>query len=64
MIDDNIDIVLRENDSRLDLETFVVFDFETTGFNATSGDSIIEVGAVKICNGEIIDTFKNLLIGP
>ena len=61
MIDDNIDIVLRENDSRLELETFVVFDFETTGFNATSGDSIIEVGAVKICNGEIIDTFQELI---
>ena len=56
-------ILCLENDSRLDLETFVVFDFETTGFNATSGDSI-EVGAVKICNGEIVDTSKNLLIGP
>lgn len=63
MIDDNLDIVIRENDSRLDEATFVVFDFETTGFNATSGDSIIEVGAVKICNGEIIDTF-NYLVDP
>ena len=32
-----------------------VFDFETTGFNAGGIDSIIEIGAVKICNGEIID---------
>ncbi|HHT38536.1 MAG TPA: PolC-type DNA polymerase III [Mollicutes bacterium] len=61
MIDDNIDIVLRETDARLDEETFVVFDFETTGFNATSGDSIIEVGAVKICNGEIIDAFQEFV---
>jgi DNA polymerase-3 subunit alpha (Gram-positive type) len=61
MIDDNVDIVLRESDLRLDEATFVVFDFETTGFNATSGDSIIEVGAVKIRNGEIIDSFDELI---
>ncbi len=61
MIDDNIDIVIRENDEALDKATFVIFDFETTGFNATSGDSIIEVGAVKMCNGEVLDTFQALI---
>ena len=61
MIDDDIDLVVRPNDSNLLDNTYVVFDFETTGFNAGSGDSIIEVGAVKIHNGEIIETFDRLI---
>ncbi len=61
MIEDKIDIVLRETDDYLKDTTYVVFDFETTGFNATSGDSIIEVGAVKLLNGEIIDRFQELI---
>ncbi|MDD3048624.1 MAG: PolC-type DNA polymerase III [Bacilli bacterium] len=61
MIDDNIDIVIRPNKETLIDATYVVFDFETTGFNATSGDSIIEVGAVKMKNGEILETFSELI---
>ncbi len=61
LIDDNVDMVFRENNSTLLDTTFVVFDFETTGFNAGGADSIIEVGAVKICNGEIIDRFDELI---
>ncbi len=61
MIDDDLDLVLREDESNLLDNTYVVFDFETTGFNAGGGDSIIEVGAVKIKNGEIIDTFDRLI---
>lgn len=61
MIDDDIDLVIRPNDSKLLDNTYVVFDFETTGFNAGGGDSIIEVGAVKIKNGEIIDTYDKLI---
>ncbi|MFV0275469.1 MAG: PolC-type DNA polymerase III [Bacilli bacterium] len=41
--------------------TFVVFDTETTGFNATGGDQMIEIGAVKLKNGEIIDEFSKLI---
>lgn len=44
-------------------ETFVVFDLETTGLYADRGDSIIEIGAVKICKGEIIDSF-DCLVNP
>ena len=35
----------------------VVFDFETTGLNVGSGDKIIEIGAVKIKNGQIKEKF-------
>lgn len=61
MVDDTVDIVLRPSDLPFSDTTFVVFDFETTGFNATAGDSIIEIGAVKLCNGEIIDTYQKLV---
>ena len=57
MIDDDLDLIFREDDSDLLENTYVVFDFETTGFNAGGGDQIIEVGAVKIKNGEISETF-------
>lgn len=61
MVDDSIDVINRERDLSLLDETYVVFDFETTGFNARSGDSIIEVGAVKMCNGDILETFCELI---
>ncbi len=61
MVDDDIDIVVRPNESKLLENTYVVFDFETTGLNAGGKDSIIEVGAVKIFNGEIIDRFSKLI---
>ena len=61
MIDDTIRIVVRPNDTKLLENTYVVFDLETTGFNAGGGDSIIEIGAVKIYNGEIIDRFDELI---
>jgi DNA polymerase-3 subunit alpha (Gram-positive type) len=42
--------------------TFVVFDTETTGFSPTT-DRIVEVGAVKFRNGEVIEE-KSWLINP
>ena len=42
-------------------ETYVVFDLETTGLYPNSGDSIIEIGAVKLKNGEIIDRYDELI---
>ena len=64
LVDDNIEIVKRSNDSTLLDNTYVVFDLETTGFNAAGGDSIIEIGAVKLKNGEIIEKFDRLIKPP
>lgn len=61
MIDDDVDIVIRPTDKVMLDETFVVFDFETTGFNAGGADSIIEIGAVKIKNGEILEKYDELI---
>lgn len=61
LIDDTVNIVLRPNDKNMLEQTYVVFDFETTGFNAGGTDSIIEIGAVKICNGVILEKYDELI---
>lgn len=61
LIDDTVKIVLRPTDKDLMSTTYVVFDLETTGFNAGGLDSIIEIGAVKILDGEIVDTYDQLV---
>jgi len=58
-VDDGEPIAILDNDSTLD-ESFVVFDLETTGFSSEN-NKIIEIGAVKIKNGEIIDRFSELV---
>lgn len=46
------------NSKHQDIDTeYCVFDIETTGFNFRT-DKITEIGAIKIKNGEIIDTFE------
>lgn len=46
-----------------DFDTFVAFDVETTGFS-TKIDSIIEIGAIRVVNGKIVEsaefTFQEL----
>lgn len=61
MVDDTIRIVVRPNDKKLLDTAYVVFDLETTGFNAGGGDSTIEIGAVKLFNGEVIDRYDQLI---
>ncbi len=61
MIDDSVNIVLRPNKEVMLDQTYVVFDFETTGFNAGGADSIIEIGAVKIKDGAIIERYDELI---
>ena len=48
-------------DLKLTEETYVVFDLETTGLYPNSGDTITEIGAVKIKNGKIIDRYDELI---
>ena len=61
LVDDTVNIVVRTCDKPLMESTYVVFDTETTGFNAAGGDQMIEIGAVKICEGNIIDRFDELI---
>lgn len=41
-------------------DSFVVFDFETTGFSALH-NKIIEIGATKIVSGKIVDQFSSFV---
>ena len=61
VVDDTVNIVVRSDDRCFDGTTFVVFDTETTGFNAGGNDQMIEIGAVKIKDGNIIDRFDELI---
>ncbi len=61
LVDDTVNIVVRPSDLELKDSTYVVFDTETTGFNAGGGDQMIEIGAVKICEGNIVDRFDELI---
>src|SRR5206468_94566 len=40
--------------------TFVVVDLETTG-GAAATDAITEIGAVKVCGGEVLGEFQTLV---
>ncbi|NKB38739.1 MAG: 3'-5' exonuclease [Gammaproteobacteria bacterium] len=41
--------------------TVIVLDFETTGLSPDHGDRAIEIGAVRIVDGEIKDRFQQLM---
>lgn len=61
LVDDTVNIVIRGDNRPLMESTYVVFDTETTGFNAGGIDQMIEIGAVKIKEGNIIDRFDELI---
>ena len=61
MSDDNLDIVISPNDSDINDATYVIFDTETTGFNPGLHDTMIEIGAVKMQHGVVLDTFNELI---
>lgn len=58
-VDDLVSAVVGTADMSFDGE-FVCFDLETTGFSAKK-DRITEIGAVKIVNGVITDTFSTFV---
>ncbi|SEG68640.1 3'-5' exonuclease [Vibrio hangzhouensis] len=39
----------------------VVLDFETTGLSPTQGDRAIEIGAVRLEDGAVVDRFQSLM---
>ena len=57
---DNLFDVSEEDNDYLKSNKFVVFDLETTGLFFTQHE-IIEIGAVKIENGKITETFSTLI---
>ncbi|MBQ4031727.1 MAG: PHP domain-containing protein, partial [Bacilli bacterium] len=56
-----LNVCFNPNKEKIEGNTFVVFDTETTGFNAGLGDSMIEIGGVKVHNGEVVDRFDELI---
>ncbi|HHW80065.1 MAG TPA: PolC-type DNA polymerase III [Acholeplasmataceae bacterium] len=62
VVDPNEFVVISKHESNNNLldETYVVFDLETTGLSQTH-DFIIEIGAVKVRRGEVIDRFHSLV---
>ena len=54
LVDDGVPIAYNPRHRQLDEETYVVFDVETTGLSAIY-NTIIQLAAVKIKDGEIID---------
>jgi DNA polymerase-3 subunit alpha (Gram-positive type) len=58
LVDDGVPIAYNEARRLLAEDTFVVFDFETTGLSAVY-NTIIELAAVKMKEGEIIDRFES-----
>ncbi|MBE6788648.1 MAG: PolC-type DNA polymerase III [Ruminococcaceae bacterium] len=61
LVDEKIDCILGDADVSLD-DTMIVFDLETTGINAAH-NRIIEIGAVKIRDGGVAETF-NIFVNP
>ena len=59
LVDDVLEAVANEKGQSLS-DAFVVFDIETTGFGAET-DRIIEIGAVKVVNGEITDKYSTFI---
>lgn len=55
-MDDLVESVSGKSEEPLD-GTFICFDIETTGLSANR-DKITEIGAVKVVNGQITDTFS------
>ncbi|WP_316568521.1 PolC-type DNA polymerase III [Neobacillus sp. YIM B06451] len=58
LVDDGVPIAYNDAHRPLTEATYVVFDVETTGLSAFY-DTIIELAAVKIRDGEIIDRFES-----
>ena len=59
LVDDLKGIVTNSKNQSID-EDFVVFDIETTGFSPEN-NNIIEIGAVKVSEGKIVDKYSTFV---
>jgi DNA polymerase-3 subunit epsilon len=57
--DDNV--ILKTTKTKIQDQCFCIVDIETNGPSVKKGFQIIELGAVKYKNGEVIDTFDTLV---
>ncbi|MFI3238818.1 MAG: PolC-type DNA polymerase III [Lachnospiraceae bacterium] len=60
LVDDLTDIVTGAISSDTLRDSYVVFDIETTGFSPVK-NKIIEIGAVKVVDGEVVDKFSSFV---
>lgn len=60
LVNDGARLAFKEKDVFLEESTYVVFDVETTGLSSRF-DKIIELAAVKVHNGEIVDKFESFI---
>ncbi|WP_156299273.1 PolC-type DNA polymerase III [Streptobacillus canis] len=60
MVDDSAPLIVKAKDVFVEEEEFVVFDIETTGFSPVN-DKIIEIGAVKLKNGKVLERFSEFI---
>jgi len=58
-VDDMISVVIGENNIPFDGE-FIIFDVETTGLSSNK-DRLTEIGAVKVREGKVIETFSTFV---
>ena len=59
LVDDLMEIVTGDKGQSLN-DDYVVFDIETTGFSPVA-NKIIEIGAVKVSGGKIVDRFSTFV---
>lgn len=60
VVDDGIPLVYNENHDVLLDNTYVIFDVETTGLSAIY-DKVIELSAVKMKDGEVLERFDEFI---
>ncbi|MGB5791733.1 3'-5' exonuclease [Poseidonibacter sp.] len=60
-LDEDNNVYLKTIKTKIQEQCFCIVDIETNGASVKKGCQIIELGAVKYRNGEIIDTFDSLV---
>lgn len=60
VVDDEQSMITKPKDILIDEENYVVFDIETTGLDPHN-DKIIEIGAIKLQAGKIVEEFSTFI---